>query len=479
MPNAQKPIHMPPSLFQSLLCISGILCLVFLGLFLFKTSLHSIILISLFWVILHALYLDNDETRLKKGLIFAIQKSAPVFLYFLLIGAIIAAFTISGAIPTLIYYGLYFISPQNFLPIGMILCSIMSLAIGTCWGTIGTMGIALMGVASILHIPPPMAAGMIVSGAYFGDKFSPISDTTLLSALATDTNLYTHIKGMTYSILPAYLISLAIFWFIGNHYVIYNPAYLQEITSIQKIIHDHVHIGLMTLLPMIVMLALSLQKKPAELSMPISILCALCVAILIQKVPGDEALNSLYSGPHFAPTGSVILDTALNRGGMQSMLWSMSLALLILTMGGILDSYQFISTLFASMISRLKHPISLVLATLSIATTSNVLMGEAYLTIILTSKLFKNAYQKIGLKNCVLSKAIEEGSVFSTPLIPWTTSGAFISATLGVHTFDYLFWSVFNWIAPVIFLGLVAFNFFGIKMYIKASESVELTNSSL
>ena len=467
MSDIQESISTQPSVIQSLLCISGILFFVFFGLLVLKTSLHSIILLSLLWVILHAFYLDQDQARLKQGMSSAIQKSAPVFLYFILIGAVIAAFTMSGAIPTLIYYGLNFISPQNFLPIGMILCSMMSLAIGSCWGTIGTIGVALMGVASILHIPAPMAAGMIVSGAYFGDKFSPISDTTILSALATDTDLYTHIKGMTYSIIPAYLISFCVFWFIGKHYVVDNPAYLQDIASIQQLIGTHVHIGFMTLLPIFAMLALSLKKKPAELSMLVSIVIALGISFFMQHLTLIEVLNSLFSGPHFSRTGSIILDTALSRGGIQSMLWSMSLALLILALGGLLDNYQFISTLFARMIYRLKHPVSLVLATLSIATTCNLLMGEAYLSIILTSQLFKQAYQKMGLESCVLSKAIEEGSTFSTPLIPWTTSGAFISATLGVYPLDYLFWSVFNWVAPIVFLGFVAINFVGIKMYVQ------------
>ncbi len=461
----QGSISTKPSLIQSLLCVSGILCFVFSGLMIFKTSLHSIILLSILWVILHALYLNPDQSLLKQGMMSAVQKSSPVFLYFILLGAVIAAFTMSGAIPTLIYYGLNFITPQNFLPMGMLLCSLMSLAIGSCWGTIGTMGIALMGIASILHIPAPMAAGMIVSGAYFGDKFSPISDTTILSALATDTDLYTHIKGMTYSIMPAYLISLAIFWFIGHHYVIDNPAYLQDIASIQQLIHTHIHIGLITVLPILVMLVMSLNKKPAELSMLISIVIALCISVLMQHLKLTDVLNGLFSGPHFLPTGSAIIDTALSRGGIQSMLWSMSLALLILSLGGLLDSYHFISTLFARMIVNLNHPVSLVLATLFIAVTCNLLMGEAYLSIILTSKLFKQAYHKMGLESCVLSKAIEEGSTFSTPLIPWTTSGAFIAATLGVHPIDYLFWSVFNWVAPIVFLILVAANFVGIKMY--------------
>lgn len=473
-PSGEKQIKRQPSFIQSLLCISGIVLFVFFGLFVIKTSLHSIILLNISWVVLHAYYLDNDMNRLKQAMIIAVQKSASVFLFFILIGVVIASFTVSGAIPTLIYYGLDFISPQNFLPIGMLLCSMMSLAIGSCWGTIGTMGVALIGVASILHIPAPMAAGMIVSGAYFGDKFSPISDTTILSALTTDTDLYKHIKGMTYSIIPAYLISLVIFWFIGMHYLSDNRAYLASLSSVQQLISAHFHIGFVTLTPMAVMLVLSIKKKPAELSMLTSMVVALIIAMLVQKMNSADVFNSLYSGPQIKATGSSILDAALSRGGIQSMLWSMSLALLILALGGLLDTYQFITTLFTRFINRLKNSLSLVFATLSTSVVCNLLMGEAYLSIILTSRLFRKSFQKMGLDSCVLSKSIEEGSTFSTPLIPWTTSGAFIGTTLGVCPLDYMFWSVFNWVAPVVFLMFVWANFVGIKMYIQNKDEIRV-----
>ncbi len=221
-------MHHKPTLLHAISCITAIFMMVFSGLFLLKTSLHSIMLICIFWVMVNAFYLNTNMEMIKECIQASIQKSAFVFLFFVLIGTVIAAFTLSGAIPTLIYYGLNFISPQVFLPIGMILCSMTSLAIGSCWGTIGTMGIALIGVASIFHIPLPLTAGMIVSGAYFGDKFSPISDTTVLSALSTGTNLYKHIKGMTYSLIPAYILSLGGFWIVGHQLSITGPEHLKH-----------------------------------------------------------------------------------------------------------------------------------------------------------------------------------------------------------------------------------------------------------
>ncbi|MDP1615171.1 MAG: Na+/H+ antiporter NhaC family protein, partial [Methylococcales bacterium] len=345
----------------------------------------------------------------------------------ILIGAVIAAFTLSGAIPTLIYYGLALISPNVFLPIGMLLCSMMSLAIGSTWGTIGTMGVALMGVGSILHIPLPIVAGMVVSGAYFGDKFSPISDTTILSAMTTETNLYKHIKGMTYSMIPAYVLSLAIFAGIGKYYTPVQSVSFTELATIRDLIQEHFYTGFITLLPLLVMFCMSVKKKPAELSMLTSLVVALGIAFFVQKVPIAEGLNALFSGASFKHTGSSVLDAALNRGGIQSMLWSMSLAILVLVLGGLLDSYRFIQVLFERWVTYLKTPLQLVFTTMIASVLFNLLMGEAYLSIILSSRIFKSSYKKMDLDSCLLSKAIEEGSTFSTPLIPWTTSGAFVA----------------------------------------------------
>lgn len=459
-----------PSGCQALVCVIGIFILMFWGLFILKASLHSLILMSILWASVHAYYIDHNVLRLKQSMISAIQKSSSVLLIFLLIGTVIAGFMMSGAIPSLIYYGLNFITPQNFLPIGMLLCSMMSLVIGSCWGTIGTMGVALLGIAVLLHIPGPIAAGMIVSGAYFGDKFSPISDTTILSALSTDTNLYRHIKGMTYSILPAYCLSLGVFWWIGYYFFLDQNKVLTDVLAIQNEIRTHFKIHTLNLLPMVAMVWFSVNKKPAQLSMLVSLFIAVMVAILFQKFSITSVLNSLFSGPDLPQTNSNLLNTVLKHGGIQSMLGSMSLSLLILILGGLLDSYQLITHLFIRLMPYLTRSFRLVLTTVMAAIACNLLIGEAYLSIILNARIFKEAYAKLHLDTCVLSKALEIGSTLSTPLIPWTSSGVFIAATLGISPLEYLGWAVFNWIALGVFLSMAAMNFMGIRMYFQASQ---------
>ena len=452
-----------PSGYQALLCVAGIVSLMFWGLFVLKASLHSLIILCIFWVLAHAYYIDKDFLRLKQSMLSGLQKSSGMFLFFILIGAVIAGVIMSGAIPTLIYYGLEFITPQNFLPIGMVLCSMMSLVIGSCWGTIGTVGVALLGIATLLHIPAAIAAGMIVSGAYFGDKFSPISDTTMLCALMTETNLYRHISGLTYSLIPAYLLSLGVFWAIGYHYGFEHALDVTDLEALRQQISTHFTVNIISVSPMLVMLGFSIKKKPAELSMLMSLFVAIWIAILVQKFQVVDVFNSLFCGPQLPQIGSPMLDGVFKHGGIQSMLWSMSLTLLILILGGLLDSYQFITHLFAKLMPYLIRPFRLVLATVTSAIACNVLMGEAYLSIILSSRIFKETYPKLRWDKSVLSNAIEVGSTLSTPLIPWTSSGVFISATLGGAPQDYMLWAVFNWVALGVFLCMAALNFIGIK----------------
>lgn len=407
----------------------------------------------------------NKNSRLLKSIHSSLHQATSILMLFMLIGAIIAAFNLSGAIPTLIYYALSYISPQHFLPIGLILCGLMSLAIGTTWGTIGTIGVVFMGVGSFMHIPPPITAGMVVSGACFGDKFSVLSDTTLLSASTTSTELYRHIKGMSYSIIPAFIITILIFYAIGSFYIKPTAIPKTDINNIQNLLKAHFHISILTLLPMLLMLGLNLKKQPALISIAAALLASAMVAILIQHATLQQVIQAIHSGPSINMPESSLLTNTLSHGGIQQMYRPMMLSVLILCLGGLLESYGALSNLFKKLADKLKTPFSLVLGTMGTSVISNMLLGEAYLTIILLSSTFKRYFEALQLDSCVLSKSIEEGATFSTPLIPWTTAGIFIGTTLGISASQYALWSVFNWLAPLTFLLFAAINFANIQMY--------------
>ena len=451
-----------PTFIHSLVCFLGVLLFVFIGLIYLKTSLHSIMLFCILWAGFNAFFIGNSFQDIKFAMNLSLQKCLPVFTIFILIGVIIAAFIMSGTIPSLIYYGLTFITPKYFLPIGLLLCSVMSISTGTAWGTAGTMGIALLGIGSSLGFPMPMIAGMVVSGAFFGDKLSPASDTTILSALSTQTELYKHIRNMVYTLFPSYFVTLTLFFFIGLHSHQPNVNVVgHELNNIQQSLASVYNINLITLLPILCMIVFSLKKIPAELSMMSSIIIALVIALTIQKVPLHEFLDGLFEGPKQLHSDLVLLNHILKSGGIMSMMWSFSLTFLVLCLGGILQHFKFLHVLLLSLLEQIKRPGTLIMSTIFSCVISNMVMGEAYLSILLIGKSYGESYDKMALDRCMLSRSIEEGATFSTALIPWTTAGAFLSSTLGVQTTDYFFWSFLNWIEPIV---AILFAYLGIAI---------------
>lgn len=446
-----------PSFLQSLVCFGGVILTVIFGLLGLGISLHSLLLIALVWVASHSMALGFTFQAVKSAMIVGIERGLGAIFIFFLIGVLIAALIEGGTIGGLIYYGVDLLHPTIFLPAGLVLCSLMSLATGTAWGTIGTMGIALMGLGSTLDIPLPLVAGMIVSGATFGDKMSPISDTTNLAAMSANTDLYSHIKSMMYTTVPTYVICLIIFTLIGLNYSNQTLS-TQEIFELKQYLAMEFDITLLTLLPLIVLLVLSIRRVPAEISMLGSVATAVALAIAMQDRPVAEVLNSLHTG-YVADTGNESLDTLLSRGGIVSMMWTMSLALLALSLGGILDRAGFIRVLLSGLLKRITRSASLITTTIGAGIAANMSMGEAYLSIIFGGQIFKESYEKNNLEKHMLSRCLEEGATCSTSLIPWTTSGAYILGVLAISPLEYAPWAFFNYINPLLSITLAYMGF--------------------
>jgi len=444
---------------QSMICFGGVIVIVIVGLLWLGINLHSLLLIALVWVAGHSVGLGFDFPAIKAAMISGIERGLGAIFIFFLIGVLIAAMIESGTIGGLIYYGVDILHPSIFLPAGLVLCSLMSLATGTAWGTIGTIGVVLMGLGDVLGIPLPLVAGMVVSGASFGDKMSPVSDTTNLAAMSADTDLYSHIKSMLYTTVPTYVICLIIYTVIGLNYSgqTLSP---QELIDLKQHIAIEFSIGPLTLLPLIVLLALSLKRAPAEVSMLGSVAIAIVLAIVMQDRSISEVLNSLHSG-YTSNTGLERLDVILTRGGIQSMMWTMSIALLALSLGGLLDRTGFVRVLMSGMLMRIKRTASLMAATISAGIVSNMSMGEAYLSIIFGGQIFKKSYEEHNLEKHMLSRTLEEGATLSTTLIPWTTSGAFVTGVLAISPLDFAPWAFFNYINPLLSI-ILAYMGFGI-----------------
>lgn len=446
-----------PGFLQSVICFGGVIVIVIAGLLWLEISLHSLLLIALVWVAVQSAILGFSFRAIKTAMISGIQKGLGAIFIFFLIGVLIAAFIESGTIGGLIYYGVDLLHPMIFLPAGLVLCSFMSLATGTAWGTIGTIGVVLMGLGEALGIPLPVVAGMVVSGASFGDKMSPVSDTTNLAAMSADTDLYSHIYSMLYTTVPTYVICLIIFTVVGLSYS-GQTASVQELLTLKQHLAIEFAIGPLTLLPLIVLFVLSLKRTPAEISMLGSVATAVVLAVAMQDRSVSEVLNSLNSG-YAADTGHERLDVLLTRGGIQSMMWTMSLALLALSLGGILDRAGFVRVLLSGLLRRIKRTASLMATTIGAGVVANMSMGEAYLSIIFGGQIFKDAYAEDNLENHMLSRCLEEGATLTTSLIPWTTSGAFITGVLAMSPLEYAPWAFFNYINPLLSIALAYMGF--------------------
>lgn len=419
-----------------------LISILILGIGVLKTELQVVLLFSLFFTIGYSMYKGYSFEFILNCMSKSIINSYEALIIFILIGGIIGMWILSGTIPSLIYYGLSILSPKIFLPVGLLVCSLTSVVLGTSWGTISTVGIALIGIGETIGIPLPITCGMIVSGAFFGDKISPMSDTTNLVAVTTDTKLHSHISSMLYTTIPAYLISLLMYTIIGLNYIAININ-SEKINLIKNILSSKFEISLITFLPIIIVIILNFLKKPTIITMFIGIILGGIVSIFIQGSSLKETLEVINFG-YTNSTNIEIVDKIILRGGIQSMMYTFSLTFLALSLGGILSEIGYLRIIIESLLKKIKRIGSLISFTIFSCFISNLILGEAYLTIILNANLYKDEYKKRGLKTSMLSRTLEEGGTLTTGLIPWTTAGAFIGATLPVSALGYLPFTFFN-----------------------------------
>ncbi|MDG1857835.1 MAG: Na+/H+ antiporter NhaC [Emcibacteraceae bacterium] len=449
-----------PSFLQSIICFGGIIGMIVTGLIVFSIPIHVIIMIAIIWSAGHAYSLGLRYQQIKEAMNKGIERGLGAMYIFILIGVVIAAYLESGTITSIVFYSLDLISPAVFLPAGLLLCSFMSLAVGTSWGTVGTAGVILIGVGSAMGIPLPIVAGAVVSGATFGDKLSPVSDTTNLAAVAAGTDLYKHIKSMLYTTIPTYVICIILFSILGLQYSD-NSISRDSIESFQAAIDQNFKVSIFGLLPLVVLFVLSMRKASAEVAMISSVTVAAFLAIFQQDRHILDFLVSMQSG-FSAETGHAGLNTLVNRGGIMSMMETLSMTLFALALGGILEKGGFLKVLLTGLLSRIKTVLGLMFSTMCTGILACCSMGESYIAIIVTSQLFKNKYAEMGLKPFMLSRSVEESTTMSSPLVPWSTAGAFYFGAMGIPVIDYLPYAFLNLLNPIVSLVM---TFFGIAIF--------------
>jgi NhaC family Na+:H+ antiporter len=435
------------------------------GLFILEISLHALLLTALAALALLGRSLGVSGAALRQGMFKGVKEAIPALAIFLMIGVLMASFMLSGTVASLLYYGLKLLTPSLFVPATLVLTALMASATGTSWGTVATLGVALVGLGELMGIPSALVAGAAISGASFGDKMSPISDTTNLAALSTQTDLYRHIHSMALTTGPALLIAVIVFAFLGSNDGAESQP-LTALTSLESALRSQFDVSWLTLTPIALMIYLAVKRVPAEVTMLMTSLVALVLAITLQDVSLTKAMNAVFEGATFA-TGDANLDRLLSRGGMASMAWTLTLALIAVAMGGILQALGLFEALISGLLGKIQSRGALVSASTLGATMGNAMLTEPYIVIILTGQLFKSAFANIRVDSALLSRSIEEGSTLTAALIPWTTTGIFYAATLDLAVIDYAPYAILNWLNPLI--G-IAFAWFGWGLLIQNKQ---------
>ena len=459
---------------EAIICILFLVFTLFISLIKLNLSAHiPLVLGSIFASSIAIIRLGFTWKELEEGILDTINNTMQAILILLIVGMLIGTWIISGIVPSMIYWGLNILSPGIFLVATTVICSIVSISTGSSWTTAGTIGIALLGIGSALGIPKEVIAGAIISGAYFGDKMSPLSDTTNLAPAMAGSNLFDHIRHMLYSTVPAMLISLVIYAFLGMKYAGHSID-TSQISQIQNALASSYNTlsPLLLLVPVIV-IVLVILKVPAIPGLIIGTILGGLVAIFFQGASLQNVLEVAKVG-YTSNSGMLFVDELLTRGGLNSMLDTVSLMLCALTLGGILEKTGMLEALARFILRFAKGTFGLVAATIFTCIGTNIAVADQYLAIVIPGSMYKEAFKKQGLDPKNLSRTLEDSATITSPLIPWNTCGAYMSATLAVKSFAFLPFAFFNIICPIVSLTLAATGI-GIAKLDNTSEELATT----
>lgn len=396
------------------------------------------------------------------------KSTTSALLILLMVGALAAAWMISGIIPAMIYYGLKMLNPTIFFPTTIVICAIISIATGSSWTTSATVGIALIGIGKALGLPMGMTAGAVISGAYFGDKMSPLSDTTNLAPAMAGSELFSHIRYMTLTTVPSILITLIIFTFLG---FTQTPSGTVDYASILAAIDGVFDInGWLFIVPLIVIILIVKKTKPL-VALMIGTLLGVVFALIFQpdivkNIADVEELTvaSAYKGTMKAITEGTAIETSdatlndlFSPGGMEGMLGTIWLVMCALVFGGVMDAIGALARISQTLLNIANSVFSLFASTVASCLVLNVTASDQYLSIVVPGKMFAKAYEDKGLAPENLSRTLEDSGTVTSVLIPWNTCGAYQSSVLGVSVFDYFFYAIFNYISPMMTLIFAAF----------------------
>lgn len=409
--------------------------------------------------------------ELEEAMVKGISMSMGAIFILLAVGALIGTWLLSGTVPSLIYYGVQILSPSWFYAAACLLSAIVAISIGSSWTTAATVGVALMGIANGLGVDPAVTAGAVISGAYFGDKLSPLSETTNLAPAVAGSELFEHIRHMLWSTVPAFVLALIIFTVMGLQIDV--EAVSVNVGNVPEIIANQFDVSIIHLMPLAILLTMAIKKVPA---FPAIFIAALIGGVwglvfqteLLTKIAESESLvaqlsvvwTALFSGFSIT-TGDAVMDDLLSGGGMANMLNTVWLIMSALMFGAMMEKIGLLEVFVKQILKAAKSTGALITSTIGTAFGTNLVTADQYIAIVMPGRMYKEEYQRRGLANVNLSRALEDGGTITSPLIPWNTCGAYMAGVLLVSPLDYWPYALFNLFNPII---AIIFAFIGFKV---------------
>ena len=477
-PTNTPPVTKSPSLFDSLLPIVSLIIMLSAGVIYFddnssygpnQIALMASMGIAIVIGLKNGFLWESMEQAIIKG----ISISLGAVLILLSVGALIGTWLLSGTVPTMIYYGLQILDPSWFYAATCLICGIVALSIGSSWTTAATIGVALLGIAQGLDLSPEITAGAIISGAYFGDKLSPLSETTNLAPAVAGSELFAHIRYMLWTTVPSISTALIIFVFLGlNETPAVNDNAINHLTEQLAVQYD---LSIINLFPLFVLLFLAIKKVPAFPAVSLGAIVGAIWAILFQQElimslaeQGTDTFTAnlkvvwttFFDGVA-VETGNAELNSLLSGGGMSKMLNTIWLIMAAMSFGAILEHLGMLRRFIDAIVSSLKSVGSLIASTVATCIGTNIIAADQYMAIVMSGRMYKEEYQRRGLHPVVLSRTLEDSATITSPLIPWNTCGAYMYSVLLVNPFDYIFYCFFNLINPML---AIVYGYFGFKI---------------
>jgi len=410
------------------------------------------------------LFLGFSWKDMEEAMVKGITLALKACLILLAVGSLIGSWMLAGTAPTVIYFGLGILDPSWFYPAALLICAMVAVSIGSSWTTAGTIGLALVGIAQIMGLSLPITAGAIISGAYFGDKMSPLSDTTNLAPAMVGVDLFVHIRNMAWTTVPSFLIAFVLFFLIGWNSETAEVS-SETIDQSLALLDANYNITWPTLLPLVLLLVMAMRKVSALPTIAVGALAGCVVALiwqpgLVQTFGASEGLEgwavnvralfmALADGFQIE-TGSESLDELLSRGGMSSMLNTVWLIISAMSFGGVMERTGLLKRIVSALLKGVKGTGSLITTTVLTCIGMNVIAADQFIAIVLPGRMYRAEFKRRGLAAQNLSRTLEDAGTMTSALVPWNTCGAFMAATLGVPTLAYAPFAFVNLLNPVI-----------------------------